>query len=628
LTLRQKFGIASAKHTEQDRLGRVRRLLAVECFPNDLGADPVALDLDEIEWLAARGEFPEGVNVIGLHLPLDPVVALLHALLPGDFVLQVHGDGLCTIADGPDPDAGVEAAFGRDVCWSACPSTPAAIATLAGSEKRLILMPGSGLFLSGGSRSELAAQADRLDDQAKEYIAGLSRRPASVPVSAPVSGPPDVDAENLLASVRGLLSDPDRVMLALSDTGRIYAARPDLERLLATAGALELGTAAGGISLIRDPETARAALARPPEDETPAARDVGDERHAVLPARVGAMLIPAVGLVGVGRDEVEAGSHVRAAAHWLAVAATLLDNQPPAENRVSDGAPPEALAAVDHVFAVEAHGVGEGSCFGSLTGRAFIVTGAASGIGRDIARHLSSLGASLSLADVNGEALEAVADDLVCHGVRPLAVSGDLTDEAVVDRLVNLTVRRFGGLDGAVLNAGVALPGEIVKLSVADWRRSLEVNATSHFMLVKRLLPVLQAQGIGGSLVFIGSKNMFSPGAGFGAYSASKGALAQLARVVAVEGGPFGIRSNIVNPDNVFGGSQLWSPELRAQRAAVYGIHPEDLESYYTQRNLLKVSISGRDVAKGVAFLLSDDARRTTACVLTVDGGVPGVFPR
>jgi len=154
------------------------------------------------------------------------------------------------------------------------------------------------------------------------------------------------------------------------------------------------------------------------------------------------------------------------------------------------------------------------------------------------------------------------------------------------------------------------------------------VNATSHFLLVRRLLPVFEVQGIGGSLVFVGSKNMFSPGAGFGAYSASKAALAQLARVVAIEAGPMGVRSNIVNPDNVFEGSALWSPELRAKRAAVYGIQPDELEAYYTQRNLMKVPISGRDVAKATAFLLSDDAGRTTACVLTVDGGVPGVFPR
>ena len=120
---------------------------------------------------------------------------------------------------------------------------------------------------------------------------------------------------------------------------------------------------------------------------------------------------------------------------------------------------------------------------------------------------------------------------------------------------------------------------------------------------------------------------MFSPGAGFGAYSASKAALAQLARVIAIEAGPFGVRSNIVNPDNVFEGSALWSPELRAQRAAVYGIKPEDLEAYYTQRNLMKVPITGTDVAKAVAFLLSEDASRTTACVRDGRWRCPGCVP-
>jgi NAD(P)-dependent dehydrogenase (short-subunit alcohol dehydrogenase family) len=256
------------------------------------------------------------------------------------------------------------------------------------------------------------------------------------------------------------------------------------------------------------------------------------------------------------------------------------------------------------------------------------VTGAASGIGRDIARHLAAKGANLGLADIDAEALARTADELDGPSGRPVTVGGDLTDEVVAAELVGATVRRFGGVDGAVLNAGVALPGEISGLSAADWRRSLDVNATSHFLLAKCLLPILRAQALGGSLVFIGSKNMFSPGAGFGAYSASKAALAQLARTVAIEAGAYGVRSNVVNPDNVFEGSALWSPELRAQRAAVYGIRPEDLEAYYTQRNLMKVPITGRDVAKAVAFMLSDDAWRTTACVLTVDGGVPGVFPR
>lgn len=263
-----------------------------------------------------------------------------------------------------------------------------------------------------------------------------------------------------------------------------------------------------------------------------------------------------------------------------------------------------------------------------FSGRSFVVTGAASGIGRDIARYLAGCGAALALGDLDGAGLRATADELAEGGSMAVLVDGDLADVTVVERLVDTAIATHGGIDGAVLNAGIAIPGTLEDLDPADWRRSLEVNATAPFLLTQRLLAHFRALRSGGSLVYIGSKNMFSPGAGFGAYSASKAALAQLARLAAIEGGPFGVRSNIVNPDNVFQGSALWSPELRAQRAAVYGIPPEDLEAYYTQRNLMKVGVTGTDVARAVAFLLSDDASRTTCCVITVDGGVPGVFPR
>jgi NAD(P)-dependent dehydrogenase (short-subunit alcohol dehydrogenase family) len=331
---------------------------------------------------------------------------------------------------------------------------------------------------------------------------------------------------------------------------------------------------------------------------------------------VDALIVPGIGQVSAGWDESDARARGLVAAHVHRVAAALIDRgSDRGHEQAQEGSLPSAFDAVLRPGL-------------PAVGRVFIVTGAASGIGRDVARHLSGLGAHLGLADVDASGLDLVAEELQGPQGRPVTVAGDLTDETIVDDLVSQTIWRFGGVDGAVFNVGIALPGEIRRLTTADWRRSLEVNTTSHFLLARRLLPALETQGSGGSLVFIGSKNMFSPGAGFGAYSASKAALAQLARLIAIEAGPSGIRSNIVNPDNVFEGSALWSPELRAQRAAVYGIEPEDLEAYYTQRNLMKVPITGTDVAKAVAFLLSDDASRTTACVLTVDGGVPGVFPR
>ncbi|HZS32182.1 MAG TPA: SDR family oxidoreductase, partial [Methylomirabilota bacterium] len=141
-------------------------------------------------------------------------------------------------------------------------------------------------------------------------------------------------------------------------------------------------------------------------------------------------------------------------------------------------------------------------------------------------------------------------------------------------------------------------------------------------------LRVLRAQGLGGSLVFVATKNVLAPGKDFAAYSASKAAEAQLAKVAALEGGPDGIRVNIVNPDAVFRDSGLWSEDIRRERARAQGIGVEDLEEHYRKRNLLGVPVLPEDVAEAVLFLASDRAAKTTGCTLTVDGGVRDAFPR
>ncbi|MFQ5521262.1 MAG: SDR family oxidoreductase, partial [Candidatus Methylomirabilia bacterium] len=139
---------------------------------------------------------------------------------------------------------------------------------------------------------------------------------------------------------------------------------------------------------------------------------------------------------------------------------------------------------------------------------------------------------------------------------------------------------------------------------------------------------VLKRQELGGAFVFVATKNVMSPGKDFAAYSASKAAEAQLAKVVALEGGPYGIRSNIVNPDAVFRDSKLWSEEVRRERAQAQGIAVDQLEEFYGKRNILSVSIFPEDVAEAVCFLVSDRSAKTTGCTITVDGGLKDAFPR
>jgi len=168
----------------------------------------------------------------------------------------------------------------------------------------------------------------------------------------------------------------------------------------------------------------------------------------------------------------------------------------------------------------------------------------------------------------------------------------------------------------------------VASMRLEDWERSFAVNARGHFLVAREAMRILTAQGIGGALVFIATKNVMSPGKDFAAYSASKAAEAQLAKVLALEGAPHGIRSNIVNPDAVFQDSKLWSEDIRRERAAAQGIGVEQLEEFYRTRNLLSARILPEDVAQAVLFLACDRSAKTTGCTLTVDGGVKDAFPR
>ena len=204
----------------------------------------------------------------------------------------------------------------------------------------------------------------------------------------------------------------------------------------------------------------------------------------------------------------------------------------------------------------------------------------------------------------------------------------DVTSEASVRAAFEQTVLEYGGIDVLVSNAGVAHSAPVAKMNLDDWERSFAVNARGHFLVAREAMRVLIAQGIGGALVFIATKNVMAPGKDFAAYSASKAAQAQLAKVLALEGAPHAIRVNIVNPDAVFQDSKLWSDEIRRQRAAAQGIAVEDLEDFYRKRNLLGVRILPEDVAEAALFLASDRSAKTTGCTLTVDGGVREAFPR
>ncbi|MCK6480931.1 MAG: SDR family oxidoreductase, partial [Planctomycetes bacterium] len=265
-----------------------------------------------------------------------------------------------------------------------------------------------------------------------------------------------------------------------------------------------------------------------------------------------------------------------------------------------------------------------------LARRVAVVTGAARGIGKAVADRFLAEGASVVLHDRDGDRLAAAAAELgKRHGPdRVVAVRGDVTSEGDVRALFGAARLSFGGADLVVANAGVAPAGAVDRLSLADWERALAVNATGSFLVAREGMRVMKEQGTGGAFVFVASKNVPAPGKEFGAYSAAKAAQAQLARVLALEGAPHGVRVNFLHPDAVFEDSGLWSPELRADRAKAQGIDPSAVPEAYRKRSLLGLEVRPRDVAEAALFFASERSSRITGAWLPVDAGLKEAFPR
>jgi rhamnulose-1-phosphate aldolase/alcohol dehydrogenase len=265
-----------------------------------------------------------------------------------------------------------------------------------------------------------------------------------------------------------------------------------------------------------------------------------------------------------------------------------------------------------------------------LASKIALVTGAASGIGRAVAERFAEEGAHVVVTDVDLALAEEVAASIVKkHGLRrAIAMHLDVASEEAVEHAFAEIIRAYGGVDVVVSNAGISSFGSLDTLATSEWDRSFAVNARGHFLISRAALRTMKQQGLGGSIVFNASKNVTAPGKDFGAYSVSKAAEAQLCRIVALEGGEFGIRANMLNPDAIFGGSRFWSDEMRSMRAQAYNIDTERLPDFYRNRTLLKVEVTADDVAEAALFLAGPRSAKTTGAMLPVDGGVREAFPR
>jgi len=266
-------------------------------------------------------------------------------------------------------------------------------------------------------------------------------------------------------------------------------------------------------------------------------------------------------------------------------------------------------------------------------GRVAFVTGGAGGIGAATAARFLREGACVVLADRDAAAVEDVRAGFARQFGKDVvrAVTCDVTDEDQVEAAFATAAREFGGVDVVVANAGIASSAAVEDTTLELWHRNYDVLAQGYFLTARSAWPLLKRmkdQG-GTSVVFIGSKNGVAAAAGASAYASAKAAANHLARCLALEGAPAGIRVNVVNPDAVIRGSRIWDGDWRKERAGTHGIDPgAELEEHYRQRSMLKRDVLPEDIAEAAYFLGSDASAKSTGNMINVDAGNVQAFTR
>jgi NAD(P)-dependent dehydrogenase (short-subunit alcohol dehydrogenase family) len=265
-----------------------------------------------------------------------------------------------------------------------------------------------------------------------------------------------------------------------------------------------------------------------------------------------------------------------------------------------------------------------------LTERVAVVTGGSFGIGRATAIRLAQAGAKVAIMARSRERLDE-SERLIKEVTAPGNVVSLICDTSQEDQVVGAfskVVEAFGQFDIVISNAGSMQNAMIEDCPLKLWEDMYAVLARGYFLVARQAFRHWKGQKLNGNLVFVVSKNAVTASPGASAYSSAKAAELHLARCLAEEGGPFGIRVNSVLPDGVIRGTNILPPGEREKSAARHGVKTEDLEDYYARRNALKLPVTVEDVAEAILFFSSDRSAKMTGAVLNVDGGVISAYMR
>jgi rhamnose utilization protein RhaD (predicted bifunctional aldolase and dehydrogenase)/NAD(P)-dependent dehydrogenase (short-subunit alcohol dehydrogenase family) len=260
-----------------------------------------------------------------------------------------------------------------------------------------------------------------------------------------------------------------------------------------------------------------------------------------------------------------------------------------------------------------------------------LITGAAGAIGLGVAEQLLVSGCHVALTDLAGENLESAVRALSDRfGKRVIGVPLDVTDEASVKKGFGSVIEEWGGVDLVIVNAGIAMVSSIAEMNLERFRRLERVNIEGTLLVLAEAGRHFKLQSTGGDIVVVSTKNVFAPGAKFGAYSATKAASHQLARIAVLEMADLGVRVNMISPDAVFSHGErksgLWA-EVGPDRMKARGLDEKGLEEYYRSRNLLKARVTAEHVGRAVLYFATRQTP-TTGATIPVDGGLPDATPR
>ncbi len=613
-------GNTSVKLTEKNLFGEDEQILYVKGSGWDLetiapaGFTPVRLEhLQRLAKLSSLPD-PEMVNQLVTHqtrasAPVPSVEAILHAILPYRYVDHTHADAIIAITNTADGEARIREIYGKQMVvipyvmpgFDLARSCAERFAAEAGPDMLGMVLLNHGIFSFGDTAKESYERMIELVGRAEEY---LKRHKAwDVAAEQPQK---QGDVVHALASLRREVSKvagfPLIVKRYADEVSLAFAQRADVARITQQGPA----TPDHVIRTKRLPMVGRdvAAYVQAYKDYFAQLEPQAQERKTMLDPAPRVILDGELGMCALGKSPQDAAIVGDIYTHTMDIIlrATALGGY-------------QALSAKD-IFDVEYWDLEQaklrkGGKPQPYTGEVALVTGAASGIGKACVDSLLARGAAVVGLDL---------DAAVCNmrkGSSFLGLQCDLTSEVQFKQALAQAVENFGGLDMLVLNAGI-FPGgcRIDDLKTEEWRKVMNINLDANLMLMRECHPLLKLAPHGGRVVVIGSKNVPAPGPGAAAYSASKAALNQLARVAALEWGADNIRINSLHPNAVFD-TGLWTEEVLAARAKHYSLSVNE----YKKNNVLKTEVTSRDVAELAAELCGTLFAKTTGAQIPVDGG-------